>query len=53
MGIRGVEERGHQGIEPGRGLYLGSIDANPVGLARGIGADRAVIVGVSVVMVVE
>ena len=54
MGIRGAaEERNYKGIEPGRRLYLRSIDANPVGLACGINADGTVMVGVSVLMVVE
>jgi len=54
MGIRGAaEERKCRGIEPGRRLYLRCIDANPVGLACSINTEGAVIVGVSVLMVVE
>ena len=54
MGIRGVaEERNYKDIERGRCLYLRSIDANPVGLACSIDTEGAVIVGVSVLMVVE
>ena len=54
MGIRGAaEERNYRGIEQGRRLYLRGIDGNPVGLACGINADGAIIVGIPVLMVVE
>ena len=54
MGTRGAaKERSYRGIEPGRRLYLRSIDANPVGLARGVNAQGAIIVGVPVLVVME